>query len=219
MTKTYAWEEIKSKLKTELQKTKHILTYGTIGSCNMEHDIDTIITKKPQSSSSDFFREIHNLFDVIDDFLQKKYKARLIRTSRFSDEEETKYIAKFEENDLVFQVLTYTSFKQIKMHWYADLAPNKKVEDIIKSHYSCILGNVDDLFKSDFKINKNEELFIRLNDSDRINSHFPKEFLVSRMNVLFDFILRKRLHQNPISSKSEIEVRKVFYQICDALDK
>lgn len=219
MTKTYTWNEIKSVLEKELKKTNHILTYGTIGSCNIEHDIDTIITKKPQSSSADFFKEIHNLFDFIDKFLQKKPNSKLIRTSRFSDEEETKYIAKFEENDLVFQVLSYTSFKQIKMHWYADLLPNEKVEDILKNHYSCLLGNVGDLFKPDFKIHKNEGLFIRLNDSDRINSHFPKVFLINRMNILFDFILRKRLHLEPIISKSEKDVRKVFYEVCKILDK
>ena len=219
MAKTYTWNEIKSVLEKELKKTKHILTYGTIGSCNIEHDIDTIITKKPQSSSADFFKEIHNLFDFIDNFLQKKHKSRLIRTSRFSDEEEIKYIAKFEENDLVFQVLTYTSFKQIKMHWYADLAPNEKVENILKNHYSCLLGNINDLFKPDFKIHKNEELFIRLNDSDRINSHFPEVFLIDRMNVLFDYILRKRLHLEPIVSKSVKDVKKVFYKVCEMLDK
>ena len=219
MTKTYTWEEIKSLLKIELQKTRHILTYGTIGSCNIEHDIDTIITKKPKSSSADFFKEIHNLFNSVDKYLQKKHKAKLIRTSRFSDEEETKYIAKFEENDLIFQVLTYVSFKQIKMHWYADLAPNEKVEKILKDYYSCILGNVEDLFKPNFKVHRNEHLFIRLNDSDRINSHFPREFLVSRMNILFDHILRKQLHLKTIEAESEDGVREVFYQVCDILDK
>ena len=77
-------------------------------------------------------------------------KSRLIRTSRFSDEEEIKYIANFRDNDLVFQVLTYVSFKQIKMHWHADLMPNEKVEKILKESYSCILGNPKDLFKSNW---------------------------------------------------------------------
>lgn len=57
MTKSYTWEEIRAVLEKELNKTKHILTYGTIGSCNIEHDIDTIVTKKPDSKSSDFLKK------------------------------------------------------------------------------------------------------------------------------------------------------------------
>ncbi len=219
MVKSYTWENIKSLLKKELQKTKHILTYGTIGSCNIEHDIDTIITKNPKSKSSEFFREIHKLFDTIDIHLQKEHNARLIRTSRFSDEEETKFIAGFQDNDLVFQVLTYTSLKQIKMHWYADLVPGNNIENILKKNYDCILGIVEDLFKPNFKIKKNVELFITLNDSDRINSHFPSKFLLNRMNVLFDYILRKRLGLESLKAENEKEVREVFYKICDILER
>ena len=53
-TRPYAWEDIKDFLVKELRKTKHIMTYGTIGSCDINHDIDTIITKKPASPSAEF---------------------------------------------------------------------------------------------------------------------------------------------------------------------
>ncbi len=221
MTRTYDWEEIKSILKLELQKTKHILTYGTIGSCNIEHDIDTIITKKPTSPSSLFFREIHEIFYTIDKYLQKKHNAKLIRISRFSDEEETKYIGGFKENDLVFHVLTYVSFKQIEMHWYADTNSEHKEKGrkILICNYSCIIGNVKNLFKSNFSVHKNEYLFIYLNDSDKINSHFPTDFLVNKMNILFDFILQKGLGLKSLKAKNRKEIRKKFYKICDLLDK
>ena len=64
--KPYNWQEIKNFLDKELRKTKHILTFGTIGSCNIEHDIDLIITKKSSSKTSDFYKEIHILFDSLD---------------------------------------------------------------------------------------------------------------------------------------------------------
>lgn len=219
MAKTYTWEEIELFLEKELRNTKHILTYGTIGSHNIEHDIDTIITKKPKSPSSEFFREVHSLFNQTDKYLRKKHNARLIRTSKFSDEEEIGYIANIKENDLIFQVLTYTSFKQIKMHWFADLAPNQKLKKLLKNNYKCILGSTDDIFKLDFKEYKNEHLFIRLNDSDRINSHFPQDFLVNRMNVLFDFILRKQLGLQPIKARNKQEVVENFYKVCEILDR
>jgi len=216
--KKYNWEEINSLLKSELKKTKHILTFGTMGSCNIEKDIDIIITKKPASPSSDFFKEVHNLFEIVDKYLSKEYNAKLIRTSRFSDEEEIKYLAKFKLEDLVFQVLTYVSLKQIELHWYSDLNSGENIKDILKKNYNCILGNANDLFKPGFNYHKNENLFIDLNDSDRINSHFPKELLIRRMNVLSDYILRKRLGLKTLIANSEEEVKKIFYQIGEILD-
>ena len=207
MAKTYSWEEIRSVLKKGLQKTEHILTYGTIGSCNIEHDIDTIITKKPSSPSSAFFREIHELFAVVDEYLQKKHNSRLIRTSRFGDEDEVKYIANSKKNDLVFQVMTYVSLEQIRIHWYPDVESNDEINKLLKDNYNCIFGNAGGLFRPDFNKHKNERLFIRLNDSDRINSHFPASFLIARMNVLFDFILRKRLNLNSLKATNERDVR------------
>lgn len=219
MTKPYTWEEIKKILKVELKKTNHILTYGTIGSCNIDHDIDTIITKKPKSKSSDFFKEVHTLFDNINTYLLNKYSCKLIRTSRFSDEEEIKKLGNFTENDLVFQVLTYVSFSQIEKHWYADLGLNEDLNFILNNSYNLIFGKNSDLYKNDFKSNSYDYLFIRLNDSDRINSNFENEFLIYRMNVLFDFILRKRLNLKFNFIKNKDEVRKTFYEICNKLDE
>ena len=79
MAKPYDWEEIKHVLLKELKKTKHILTFGTIGSLNVEHDIDIITTKKPDSKSSSYFRELHKILDSVDGYLMKKYKSKLIR--------------------------------------------------------------------------------------------------------------------------------------------
>ncbi len=219
MAKPYTWEEIKKVLKKELQKSKHILTYGTIGSCEINNDIDTIITKKPESKSSEFYGEVHKLFEKIDAYLREKYSCKLIRTSRFSDEEETKALGKFNLKDLNFQVMTYVSLSQIKKHWYADLAPNENLKDILDCHHKLIFGNKENIFKENFKKNYYDYLFIRLNDSDRINSNFKNSFLIERMNKLFDFILRKRLSEKPISAKNLTEVKKIFYKICDRLDR
>lgn len=222
MTKPFTWDELRLQLTVELQHTSHILTYGTIGSCNIDHDIDTIVTKKPDSPSADFFEDLHKVFDNIDTYLQKHYQARLIRTSRFSDEEETKYIANCQENDVVFQVLSYVSMKQIKMHWFdsfIDLDGDVKTEAFLRDNYKCIGGQISDIFRSDFACHKREDIFIRLNDSDRINSHFPKDFLVRRMNVLYDFVLRKRLGIEMLPAADEDECRDLFYKVCMILDQ
>jgi hypothetical protein len=222
MPKPFTWDEVRQQLAVELQQTSHILTYGTIGSCNIEHDIDTIVTKKVESPSADFFRELHEVFDRLDAYLQNHYQARLIRTSRFSDEEETKYIANYQENDVVFQVLSYVSMKQIKMHWFdsfIDLDGDVRIEPFLRDNYKCIAGHIDDIFRSDFASHRREDLFIRLNDSDRINSHFPKDFLVHRMNVLYDFVSRKRLGIEMLPAADESECRDRFYKICTILDQ
>jgi len=220
-SKSYTWNEISTFITAELAHTQHILTYGTIGSCNIEHDIDTIVTKKPASKSADFFQEMHFLLDCIDGYLKKHHGARLIRTSRFSDEEESKYIAGYRENDLVFQVLSYVSLKQIKMHWFDSfntVDPQSDIETFLKSNYKCLSGRIDSLFERDFAEYGHEELFIRLNDSDRINSHFPRKFLIQRMNVLYDFIVRKRLKSHFKPALSEFDCRNSFYSVCSLLD-
>lgn len=219
MSKSYSWEDIRNFLSQRLLKTKHIMTFGTIGSCNIDHDIDIIVTKKPSSESAAFFLELHTLLDAVDIYLQKKHGSKLIRTSRFSDQEEIKYIAKYKEKDLVFQVLSYVSLEQIKMHWYPDLSPGEDSDEILKKNYTCIIGRPQDLFQPSFRKWNNEQLFIRLNDSDRMNSHFPDGLLTRRMNILFDFILRKRLGQKPLHAKNKSEVRKNFYTVCKILDK
>ncbi|HEY9684384.1 MAG TPA: hypothetical protein V6C89_00425 [Drouetiella sp.] len=220
--KSYTWGEIRDCLHAELKACRHILTYGTIGSCNIEHDIDTIVTKNPGSSSAEFYRELHRLFDQIDAHLETNNRARLIRTSRFSDEEESKYIAKCSKSDLVFQVMSYVSLRQINMHWFDSLNTENPVADIekfLKSNYDCIYGNPDTLFENSFAEYRNEELFIRLNDSDRINSHFPGDFLVRRMNVLYDFIMRKRLKSSFVPALDELDCRRAFYDVCSFLDR
>ena len=222
------WNEIRGILFNELKKTNHIMTYGTIGSLNIESDIDTIVTKKPSSKSSDFFREVHDLFDKVDKYFGKESGVKLIRFSRFSHEEEVKFIGGYKKRDLLFHVMIYTSLDQMVMHWNDSLSldekgrgltPSKKVRNTLKEGYQCIIGNVEDLFKADFKNNGNEEEFILLNDLDRINSHFPKKLLLDRMNVLFDYMFRKRLGQKTLEAKNEKEVREIFYKLCDILDE
>ena len=61
-----SWDLIEDFLSEELNKTKHIMTFGTIGSLNVKHDIDLIITKNPNSSLKMFFEEIHNIFNTLD---------------------------------------------------------------------------------------------------------------------------------------------------------
>ena len=212
------WEDIRLILDPLLEQTSHIGTYIIIGSRDARHDIDTIITKKPISQSKDFFKEIHKLFDRVDEQLQKKHSGRLIRTARFSDEEEILYIAQKKPEDIVFQVLTYVSLRQIQMHWHADLAPEDDVMNTLKEGL-FLKGTYDDLCSQDFAFWKNEHLFIRLNDSDRINSHFPQELLLRRMNVLYDFIMRKQLGKKPSLAKTHEEIRSCFYEVTEQLDK
>lgn len=221
ISKTYTWEEIRECLKKKLTHTSHIFTYGTIGSCNVDHDIDTIVTKKPGSTSADFFQELHLLFNHVDEYLRTNHNARLIRTSRFSDEEESKYIAGYEAKDLVFQVMSYVSLKQINMHWFDSINssdPVSEIEAFLRSSYKCIKGEPDSLFDHNFAQYKYEELFIRLNDSDRINSKFPEQFLVQRMNVLYDFVMRKRMGVSSHRCSTAIDCQRIFYDVCSFLD-
>lgn len=88
------------------------MTFGTIGSCDVIHDIDIIITKKPNSKSSEFYKEIHEFFDRINRYLQMKFKAKLITTRKFVQEVEVCKLARRQPKDLIFHVMTYISYQQ-----------------------------------------------------------------------------------------------------------
>jgi len=219
--KPYTWEEIEKLLAKELRKTRHIMTYGTIGSRNIDKDIDTIITKKPNSKSSDFYKEVHELFDKLNEYLNKTHKCKLIVTRRFDSEIEICKLGGKQKNDLVLQVMTYISRSQIKMHWLPNtMLEGQTAEKIIREDYECIYGEFGDVLSEEFEGTvASEGLFLYVNDLDRINSNYDEKLLCEVMNSLFDFILRKRLKLEPKIAKNKKEVREIFYHTCDELDK
>lgn len=219
MAKKYTWDEVRLFLKKELQSSKSILTFGTIGSCNIDHDIDIIVTKKPRARSSDFYAEIHTLFFNLNSYLTKKYNARLIRFSCFNHEKEVEIISKKKQNDLLFHVMTYLSLPQMDEDWTPNLICEENVSDLLKKHYDCILGKTKDLFLEQFNESLDYgSLFLYLNDLDRINAHFPEDVFLEIMNSLFDFVLRKKLKQETLIARTPKEAQTIFYKVCDILD-
>jgi len=218
MAKTYTWEEIKSLINKELKKTKHILTYGTIGSCNIEHDIDTIITKKSTSSTADFYREVHLLFGELNNYLKKKHNAKLICFT--SAEEEAIILADGKPNDLLIQSMIYTSFNQIKGHWLPYMFENESLITLLKLEYKTLLGDSKNLFSKNFsqKLKMDPILLYLAEYCNKINSNYSEKNLLRIMNFEFEYILRKRLGLESMKARNEKEVREVFYRICDILD-
>lgn len=219
MTKTYTWKEIKDVLYDKLKDTKHILTYGTIGSNNIEHDIDTIITKKPKSKHSDFYKEVHSVFDYVNKYVNEKHNAKLIRTSRFDSEIEVQILADSKQNDLVFQVMVYSSLSNLKKHWISYMEKDN-IDILLKKNYQPIIGKVKNLFKDDFnKEIPREGVLMYMNDLDRINANYPEKTLLKVMNSLYDYSLRKLLGKETRIATNEKEVREIFYHLCDEVDK
>ncbi|MEK6873456.1 MAG: hypothetical protein AABW91_01315 [Nanoarchaeota archaeon] len=216
----YTWEEIKIFLEKELKKTKHIMTFGTIGSCDVSKDIDLIITKKPNSSIEKFYIELHRIFDNLDNHLVNKYKARAIIFSTSSEQDSLLYVSKYGKNDLAFHTMVYITYPQMQKDWAWALFPNDNLKDILMGHYICIIGDKKDIFYPEFqKGNYYDSIFNFIYLYDKINSHCPKEFLIKYMNHAFDYIYRKRLGLKAPVVKNEKDVKKYFYQLCVILDK
>jgi len=220
MVKPYTWEEIKDFLIKELKKTKHIMTFGTIGSCNVEHDIDLIITKKPSSSSSGFYKEIHEVFDKINDYLKKKYNANLIRFSKMEEEIINEYIGNAKKDDLLVHTMIYTSYPQMQKDWDWALFKDENIEEILKKNYVYLIGSLNDLFSREFmKENYYDPIFIYLYLGDKINSNYPEDLLVRTMNHSLDYLYRKRLKLKSPIAKNKEDIKKYFYELCDKLDE
>jgi hypothetical protein len=220
MIKKLNWEQVKFLISEELKKSKHILTFGTIGSCNLENDIDIIITKKSSSPSSEFYREIHNLYDFIDNSLKINYSKKLGVFSGGGISPEQLKISTCKKGDVIFDVMTYVSLKELENNWLPYMSKTSNIKEFLKKEYNCILGKIDFLFTEAFvKESRNDYLFLVLMKYDKINSKYPKSFLIDCMNYHFDYILRKRLGLESMKANSIKESRKIFYQICDILDK
>lgn len=216
--KPYSWEEIKSVLKKELRKTKNIMTFGTIGSCNVEHDVDVMITKKPNSKTSDFYKEIHSLYEKLNKFLRKKYGAKLIQFALL--EPEILKLSKYSGNDLALHTLIYTSYPQLESDWSWALSEGENINSILKDNYSCIFGSNSNLFEKSFnKKGRFDNVYLFLYWYDKIHSRYPENFLVEVMNYYFDFLYRKKLGLKTPHAKNVKEVKKHFYRLCDILDK
>ncbi|HRZ85199.1 MAG TPA: hypothetical protein P5277_00280 [Candidatus Paceibacterota bacterium] len=214
MKKSYSWDEIKKVLIKELKKTNTIMTFGTIGSCNINRDIDIIITKKVEASSSDFYKEIHRIFENLNKYLNKKYKAKSICFSTSDEQFSALYLAGYKESkDIAFHKMIYTSYPQIEKDWNWALIKEDNINEILNKTYNCLLGSVKELFSKEFKKEKYcDPLFIFVYKYDKIISNYPEKVLVNMMNHYFDYLYRKRLNLKAPVAKNKKDVKKYFYK-------
>ena len=218
--KPYSWEEVESVLNKELKRTKHIMTFGTIGSRNIEHDIDTIITKKPSSSSSEFYKEIHGIFDAVDGYLMKKHKSRVLRFALSTEELFIHELSKGSDNDLAFHTMIYTSFSQIDKDWSWALLPDENMKKMLLENYKCLLGSTENLFSKEFiKPRYYDSVFIYLYHYDKTNTPLSDKLLSKLMNDAFDYLLRKRIGVKANIVRNNEQARAEIYRLCDILDE
>jgi hypothetical protein len=215
---TISWEKLKEMLLKELRKTKHILTFGTIGSLDTKKDIDVIITKKPAAKTSDFYKEIHQLFESVDKTLKEQEGLRAFRFYHSIEESVLRY---FNSNKgIYFHTMVYTSYPQIERDWKWAMFEDESIKEILGKHYNCLLGNVKELFSKEFQKKKYyDSMFIYLYQYDKINSNYPKVLFLEMMNNSFDFLFRKRLKLEVNEVGNEKEAKETFYKLCDTLDK
>ena len=212
------WFIIKDFLQKELDNSKHIMTWGTIGSLNIENDIDTIITKKPSSPSAEFFKEVHTIFENLDDYIHKNFKIRVVRFAQSTQEFLFRDCVKGKK--ILFHTMIYISFPQIEKDWKWALFKEENMREILKDDYRCIYGNLESLFDKDFKKeNYFENIFTYLYLYDALNSNIPEKILLDIMNGCFKYLYKKRLGLEPPIAKNREEVKKYFYKLCNILDK
>lgn len=195
------------------------MTFGTIGSLDVNKDIDIIVTKKPNSKSSALFKELHQLFSALDRYLQNCFGSRLICVPRLDHEEDVKIIAKKTTKDIVFHLMVHLSYPSIEMDWVPALTTSRDVARLIDDKFVFIKGSKQDIFSKAFsRAKKYDGLFIYMHNMDRVNSNYGEKEMLRVMNHLFDYIMRKRLGLKTMKAQSRKEARDIFYRICDILD-
>ncbi len=189
MVKPYNWEEIKSVIMKELNHIKHIMTFGTIGSCNVEHDIDLIVTKKPSSRTRLFFEELHNLFFNLDSYLMKKYNAHAVRFSTSEEEFLVEALLENPQKNVSFHTHVYLSLPSMERDWNWALGEGDTLKDIVLNGYSCLIGKPKDLFGKEFSRKSDyDHVYIFLYKYDKINSYYPDNLFVKAMSHYLDYL-------------------------------
>ncbi|MEK6927415.1 MAG: hypothetical protein AABX11_03200 [Nanoarchaeota archaeon] len=213
-----SWENIKNFLVEDLKNKNTIMTFGTIGSTNIEHDIDVIITKKPSVSSADFFREVHDLYDNLDSYLQSNFSLVVKRFARFSEEPMIKSVG-ISKKGIFFHTMIYVSFPQIEKDWSTALFPDDNIKNVLKG-YTLLKGNSNDLFSKDFsKLNYCDNIFNSLYLNDLIHSTYPNKAILSVMNHVLYYLFVKRLKSDFVLAKNLNELREKVYSLCELIDK
>ena len=116
--------------------------------------------------------------------------------------------------------MAYHSIPQIIDDWTPDLLKNENILDEIKNDYKILYGNVKLLFSKNFLKGKMyDKWFLNIYKNDRINSNYPKEFLIEKMNELFRFMGKKVKIKKALVAKNEKQVRNYLYKICKMIDK
>jgi hypothetical protein len=214
------WREIKPILVRLLEKTNTIQTFGTIGSCNPNKDIDIIITKKPYSSSAQFYKELHRIFEDLDRILKKIYGIGATRFSRSYEETVIKSLSKENKTNILFHTMVYHSYSQMKKDWAWALLPEDNIKKIIEGNYKILKGNIKDLYKKEFqKENYYDSIFTFLYLYDKINSHYPKKVLISSLQESLIYLFSKRLNLEAPLIKDKEDAKRAIYLLCSIVDK
>ncbi|MGV8171736.1 MAG: hypothetical protein ACP5OA_03530 [Candidatus Woesearchaeota archaeon] len=214
----YSWTDIEPYLADSLSKTKHIMTFGTIGSRNVENDIDIIITKKPEAKLSGFYREIHKLFTDLNQYMNDNYGCNALKFVKLCHQDEALYLSGYKPGDLALHVMTYVSYPQLSKDWNWALGPTDDVKSLLGS-YNSILGEKDMIYSEKFsKSQTNEHLILNLSQLDAINLKYPEELFLKKTNHSYRYVMKyANIDFNPITTREEAVNR--FYELCDLLEK
>lgn len=143
----------------------------------------------------------------------------MIRFSVSSHQSEVLKIGNYKTGDLMLHVMVYHSIPQMIDDWTPDLLKSESVLDIIKEEHKTLYGNIKSLFSKEFlKGKRYDNFFLRIYKNDRLNSNYPKEFLVEKMNWLYRYISKHIKIKEVMIAKNENEARSYFYKICDEID-
>ena len=218
MSKPYSWEEVRSFLVKKLEKSKSIMTWGTIGSCNIEHDIDTIITKKLEAKSSDFYKEVYAIFDSLNLYLKNKYGSNLLRFPG-GWMQELINLSDYSKIDLVIESMIYTSYAEIQKDWAWAMFKDESLKDLLKGQ-NFLIGSANDLFSLGFSRERFScPIFIYIYHYDRIHSCYSNKILIDLANHNYDYLYRKRLGLKSPVIKNVKDIRQALYNLCEVLDK
>lgn len=215
----FTWEALKPFIFNELLKTNHIQTFGTIGSCNIEHDIDIMITKKPKSKPSDFLRETKKLISELNKYLNKKYNKKVVQFFEFNSQEEVLHIGKYKKGDLAIHLMEYFSLNHIFSHWFNIFKTRSELRNFIIKKYIPLFGDLKSILKKSFEKGiKNENLIWTLEKTTRFNSNYPKKLIINFIESSLYYVQKHSNNKMKFKINSIKDAENAFYKTIEILE-
>lgn len=214
----FQWGDIEPLVINQLSYKNSISFFATIGSRNIERDIDIISIKNPNAKNSQYLRDIHSLLDILNEWIHYSYDRKIVKFSRFINQEESLHLGDYKDGDLALHLMSYPCYEQFKNIWLADVPSTVDVYNLLKNSKK-MKGDIETIkYLMSQPKKEHDSLLYKLQECDKIHSNYDETLLLKCMNETYRYIQKHIKSDNYKYATNTQETREIMYEIADMLE-